>query len=119
MSYNCTKSLADCSKNQTSSYSVTSPNVTSSLEIVMKGSSGVVIARITTQDYRSKKRERMTSYFYIPENQDVWKHHVDLTVTGKCGMISVGVCLKGLFSGKQKCVEKKVGYMIHCLQTGR
>ncbi|XP_063676198.1 uncharacterized protein LOC134812640 [Bolinopsis microptera] len=94
--------------NMTSSDNVTSPdNMTSSLDITMKGSTGVVIATITTHDYRSKKWGGSTSYVYIPEDENMWSHHVNVTL-GECDVMRVEVCLRGLFSSKQRCQVKEI-----------
>ena len=103
-------------ENMTSSDNVTSlnnmtslNNVTSSLEITMKGSTGVVIATITTHDYRSKKWGGSSSYVHIPEDESMWSHHVNITL-GECHVIRVEVCLRGLFSSKQRCQVKEVSF---------
>ena len=99
---------ATSANNATSSSNVTSARkMTSSLEIMMKGSSGVVIAGITTHDYKSLKWGGRKSYVYIPEGQEMWTHRVNLTV-GQCDEMRIEVCLRGLFSSKQTCQVKEV-----------
>ena len=68
------------------------PNVKSSLEIMMRGSEGVVIAKISTDD--GSVSTVIWNYLYIPDSEKIFTHQVSQTIRLLASFLGTGFSIQ-------------------------